>query len=100
FHSSLHFKKDDRNAAERRLLLRRPRDALGCEPITPKTPIIPWYFCDSQQRSRVNQSRICEDCSMMQKGQLLILFGHQATGRCLNRVADETSIRARHLSEG
>jgi hypothetical protein len=36
----------------------------------------------------------------MQKGQLLILFGHQATRRCLNRVADETSIRARHFSQG
>ena len=49
------------------------------EPVTHRkdSDIMPSYLFDSHRRSHVDQSRICEDRSMMQKGQLLILFGHQ-----------------------
>ena len=47
--------------------------------------VVPSYLSGSPRRSHLDQSRICEDDSMMRKGQLLMLFRHQATDRCLNR---------------
>ena len=47
--------------------------------------VVPSYSSGSPRRSHLDQSRICEDDSMMRKGQLLMLFRHQATDRCLNR---------------
>jgi hypothetical protein len=62
--------------------------------------ITPSCSRDPYWGNRVDQSRICVNSWMMQMGQLLILFGQQAMGRCPNRYPDEASIRARHFSEG